>query len=59
MCAAEQKCLAVLQIDISLGDLRLAGAHALDLPTQQGDPGFEAFFDEKIEARFAVDRNGR
>src|SRR3984957_5254396 len=57
--SAEKKGLAVFQVYVGLGDLRLAGAHAFDLPTQQGNAGLEALLDEVIEARFAVHGNGR
>src|SRR4029077_6719542 len=57
--STEEEGFAVLQVDISLGDLRLAGPHALDFPTHEGDAGLEALFDEVVEARFAIDGNRR
>ena len=35
-------------------DLRFAGAHALDFPALQREPGFEPVFDEIVEARLLV-----
>jgi ribosome-associated toxin RatA of RatAB toxin-antitoxin module len=56
---AEQEGFAVLHIDVGLGNLRFAGAHALDLPTHEGNAGLEALFDEVVEARLAIDGDGR
>jgi ribosome-associated toxin RatA of RatAB toxin-antitoxin module len=56
---AEDEGLAILEIDVSLGNLCLARTHALDLPTEQGNSGLEALFDEVIEARLTVDGDGR
>src|ERR1700734_2576173 len=56
---AEKKGLAVLKVHVGFRDLRLACAHALDLPTHEGDAGLEALLDEVIEAGFAVDGDRR
>src|ERR1700722_5414074 len=54
---AVEKRLAVLQVHIGLGNLRLARAHALDLPAEKGNAGLVVLLDEVIEARLAVDRD--
>ena len=54
MLRAEQEGFAVLEVDVGLGDLRLAGAHGFDFPALEHEPGFEAFLDEIVVARPAV-----
>src|SRR5690606_10247530 len=55
---AEQPGLVVAEHDVRLGELRLAGAQALHLPSLELEAGFEILLDEEIEARLTVLRDG-
>jgi hypothetical protein len=52
--AAEQPGLAVLDDDIAVHQLHLAGAQALDLPALQHQAGLEALLDEKSWRAFLL-----
>ena len=57
-CGPDPEGLAVLDDDIALGQLHLAGAQALHLPALQGQAGLEALLDVIVVARLLVQGDG-
>src|ERR1700682_4408683 len=50
----DQKRLAVADVDVGLGELRAPGAHRLDLPAFQRQPGLDAILDKIVVARAPI-----